>query len=318
MDYKDYYKILGVDKKATEKDIKQAYRKLARKFHPDVNPGDNQAESRFKEINEAHEVLSDPEKRKKYDQFGSEWQQWQRAGNRPQDFDWGQWAGASPGGNVRYATPEEMEEILGGLGGFSDFFQSLFGGTRTEPGFGTRNRTGFRGRAGQDLEQTVEITLEEAYHGTMRRLQKEGRILEVKIPPGVKTGSKVKMTGEGLPGMGGAPAGDLYLNIEVQPHPNFDRREDDLTIDLPVDLYTALLGDEVKVPTLKGTSVLLKVPPETQNGQTFRLKGQGMPTLRDPKQHGDLFVRIQVQLPKNLSERERDQFRQLAQMRKAQ
>lgn len=318
MDYKDYYKVLGVDKKASEKEIKQAYRKLARKYHPDVNPGDKQAEARFKEINEAHEVLSDPEKRKKYDQFGSEWQQWQRAGNRPQDFDWGQWTGAPPGGHVRYATPEEMEEILGGLGGFSDFFQSLFGGMRPEPSFGTRTRTGYRARAGQDIEQAVEITLEEAYHGTTRRLQKDGRVLEVKIPAGVKTGSKVKMTGEGLPGMGGAPAGDLYLSIQVLPDARYERREDDLYIDLPVDLYSALLGDEVKVPTLKGTSVLLKVPPETQNGQTFRLKAQGMPNLRDPKQHGDLLVRIQVQLPKNLSEREREQIRQLAQMRKAQ
>ncbi len=162
----------------------------------------------------------------------------------------------------------------------------------------------------------MEITLEEAYHGTTRRLQKDGRMLEVKIPAGVRTGSKVKMTGEGAPGMGGGSAGDLYLNIEVLPHATFERRDDDLHVDVPVDLFTAVLGGEVKVPTLKGTNIMLRVPPETQNGQTIRLKGQGMPNLRDPKQHGDLFVRIQVQLPKNLSDQERELFRQLVQLRK--
>ncbi len=317
MEYKDYYKILGVSRNASEKEIKSAYRRLARKYHPDVNPGDPQAEARFKEINEAYEVLSDPEKRRKYDQLGAQWQQWQRMGGRPEDFDWSQWFAGPQSGRVRvqYGTMEDLEEMLGRMGGFSDFFRAIFG----DMGIGSRPRTGtwqsqpFRG---QDIEQEVEISLEEAFHGTTRRLQMDGRRLEVKIPPGVRTGSKVRISGAGSPGVGGGPSGNLYLKIKVAPHPVFRRDGDDLYCEVPVDLYTAILGGEVRVPTLKG-SLMLKIPPETQNGKTFRLKGQGMPALKDPSRRGDLFATVNVRLPQQLSHRERELFRQLAELHRS-
>lgn len=314
MEYKDYYKILGVSRNATEKEIKQAYRRLARKYHPDVNPGDPQAEARFKEINEAHEVLSDPEKRRKYDQLGAQWQQWQRMGGRPQDFDWSRWsAGPQPGGvRVEYGTLEDLEEMLSGLG-FSDFFRTIFGGV----GAGPRTTRSWQARParGQDIEQEVEITLEEAFHGTTRRLEKDGRRLEVKVPPGVRTGSRVRISGEGAPGVSGGASGDLYLKIKVAPHPVFRREGDDLYCDVPVDLYTAILGGEASVPSLKG-NVILTIPPETQDGKTFRLKGQGMPALKDPSQRGDLFATIHVKLPQGLTAEERELFSRLAKLRK--
>jgi curved DNA-binding protein len=313
MDYKDYYRILGVDKKASEKDIKQAYRRLARKYHPDVNPGDKKTQETFKEINEAYEVLGDADKRKKYDQLGASWHEWQRRGGRPQDFDWSQWAAGPHGGGpyVRYGTMEDLEDLLGDLGGFSEFFASLFGDLNRGPGTRT-HRSG--ARYAQDLEQSVEITLEEAFHGTTRVLEKEGRRLEVKIPPGVDTGSRVRIAGEGMPGPGGKAGGDLYLKVQVVPHHLVERKGDDLYCDVQVNLYTALLGGEVKVPTPKG-QVVLKVPPETHNGQTFRLKGQGMPNLHDRSRRGDLYARVQVKLPERLSERERELFRELARLR---
>ncbi len=319
MEYKDYYKILGVDRNATEKEIKQAYRRLARQYHPDVNPGDKAAEERFKEINEAYEVLSDPEKRRKYDQFGAQWQQYERMGGRPEDFDWSQWAATGPGGQrvyTRTVSPEELEEILGGMGGFSDFFQMLFGG------MGRRRTVDFgdifgdyeqpfqeRPRRGRDIEQPVQITLEEAFHGTTRVLQQpDGSRIEVKIPRGVRTGSRVRVSGKG--GGSDGQRGDLYLKIEVLPHPTFQREGDDLKVDVPVDLYTAILGGEVQVPTLE-RPVMLRIPPETPNGKTFRLRGLGMPNLKNPDQRGDLYAKVNVQLPRNLSEEEKALFRQL-------
>ncbi|GAB4562724.1 MAG: DnaJ C-terminal domain-containing protein [Anaerolineae bacterium] len=322
MEYKDYYKILGVDRNATEQEIKRAYRRLARQYHPDMNPGDKAAEERFKEINEAYEVLGDPEKRRKYDQFGAQWQRFQQAGGRPEDFDWGPWMAGGPGGQrvyTRTVSPEELEEMLGGFGGFSDFFQTLFGGM----GRGTRSRgwddlfgggttTHTRTRPAQDVEQPVQITLEEAYRGTSRILQREdGSRIEVKIPRGVRTGSRVRVPGKGA--FADGSAGDLYLRIEVLPHPTFKREGDDLYVDVPVDLYTAILGGEVQVPTLD-RPVMLKIPPETPNGKSFRLRGLGMPNLRNPDQRGDLYARVNVQLPRHLSEQERKLFEQLREL----
>lgn len=318
MEYKDYYRILGVDKNASDKDIKKAYRRLARQYHPDMNPNDPKAEERFKEINEAYEVLGDPEKRKKYDQLGASWQQWQRTGRDPRDFDWSQWAAGFGGPGVRY-------EFYGGpedLGGFSELFNFLFGGT---PGGGTTTRRQVRfGEGtrrgptveipGQDIEQPVDITLEEAFRGTTRILEKDGRRLEVKIPAGVRTGSRVRISGEGAPGIGGA-AGDLYLRVNVLPHARFQVDGADLRVDVPVDLYTAVLGGEVEVPTLNG-NVMLRIPPETQNGSTFRLRGKGMPRLRQPQERGDLLARVQIQIPRNLSSRERELFEELARLRR--
>ncbi len=321
MEYKDYYKVLGVPKSAGEKEIKQAYRRLARKLHPDVNPNNKVAQDQFKEVNEAYEVLSDPEKRKKYDTLGANWQQYeqyQRAGGQG-PFRWGGSAGG-PQTQYRTFTQEDLENLFGGggtgsedLGGFSDFFRTFFGGGFGGGGAGTRTQA--RPRRGQDLEQEVDISLREAYAGTSRLVQKDGRKLEIRIPPGVKTGSKVRYAGEGGPGTSGAAAGDLYLRVHVADDPQFERRGDDVYTEVPVSLYTLILGGEAPIPTLKG-QVMLKIPPETQAGKTFRLAGQGMPKLNQPNAHGDLYAKMRPVLPEHLSPAEREAFEKLAKMRK--
>jgi curved DNA-binding protein len=300
MEYKDYYKILGVERAASEKELKRAYRKLAVQFHPDKNPGDPRAEERFKEINEAYEVLGDPAKRAKYDQLGSSYQAWERTGGAPGGFDWSQWMSGAPGG-VRVEVGD-LSELFGG--GFSDFFQAMFGGAggRPQPA-----------RRGRDLEQPVRISLAEAYHGARRAFDRDGKRLEVSIPPGARSGTRVRLGGRGA--SGGAQAGDLYLVVEVDSDPQFDRQEDDLTVEAPADLYTALLGGEVKVPTPAG-DVVLTIPPGSQPGQTFRLKGRGMPQLRHPSVHGDLFARLRVVLPTQLSPEERELVLRLSNLRK--
>jgi len=315
MEYKDYYKILGVDKKATDKEIKSAYRKLARKYHPDVNNSAD-AEARFKEINEANEVLSDPEKRSKYDRLGADWKRWQHQGVDPNDF-WSQFATGGAGGpRVQYSN---VGDIFGGGAGadvFSDFFNAIFGGMggaataqQAGGGFGGFNRAP-QSRRGQDLEHEVEISLTEAYLGTVRVVNKDGQRLNVKIPAGVKTGSKVRVRGKGGGGAGGGQAGDLYLRIKVAPDPRFERKGDDLYTTVSVDLYTAVLGGEVRVPTLTGDA-RLKIPAGTQNGQKFRLRGKGMPSLRQKDQHGDLYARIEVRLPAQLTPQQRELFEEL-------
>jgi curved DNA-binding protein len=318
MEYKDYYKTLGVSKTADQKEIKKAYRKLARQYHPDVNKGDSDAEERFKDINEAYEVLSDPDKRQKYDQFGSQWQQFSRAGGRAQDFDWSQWSSQPGSGGFRSVSPEEFEQMFGsGQGGFSDFFETLFGGSmggrRAQPGgFGRQQTVTRRGR---DMEHTVQITLEEVLHGTTRTLQwEDGRKIEAKIPKGVKSGSKIRLSGQGGSGTGGGPAGDLYLVVNTYDHPLFDRDDSDLRVTVPVNLYTALLGGKAEVPTLEG-SVNLTIPAETSNGQTIRLRGLGLPHLREPEKRGDLYATVDVQLPQNLTDEEKELFTKLRAMR---
>lgn len=324
MEYKDYYKILGVDKKASSDEIKKAYRKLARKHHPDVNPGDKSAEERFKEINEAYQVLSDAEKREKYDRFGSQWQQYQRAGGRAEDFDWGAWQ-AQPGRAGTYTrevSPEEFEQMFGGgLGGFSDFFETLFGGGMRGTGFGERNIYEGGGRAarprrGRDVEHTLQISLEEAFHGTTRMLEWEGgRRIEAKIPPGVRTGSRIRLSGQGEAGSDQGSAGDLFLKIEVAPHPKFGREGNDLQVTVPVDLYTAILGGEVNVSSLDRT-VKLNIPPQTKNGKVFRLRGMGMPRLNKLDERGELYATVEVQIPQDLSPEEKELFERLREMRK--
>jgi len=317
MDYKDYYKILGVGKKATADEIKKSYRKLARKYHPDVNPDDKSSENKFKDINEAYEVLSDQEKREKYDRFGSEWQQFERGGGRAQDFNWSQWASQPSGrGGTRSVSPEEFEQMFGrggSAGGFSSFFETLFGGGRgASGGFGSRQSFSQRG---QDIEHDVEISLEEAFLGTTRTLQwEDGRTIEPKIPRGVKTGSKVRLKGHGQPGMGGAAAGNLYLRVKVTPNRTFERDGDDLKVTVPIDLFTALLGGKAEVSTLDRT-VNLSIPPETSNDKQFRLRGLGMPKLRSPEERGDLYVKIKVLLPHDLSDEEKDLLIQWQELR---
>ena len=311
MEYQDYYQVLGVDKGASDKDIKRAYRRMARKYHPDVNPDDKQAEEHFKGINEAYQVLSDPEKRQKYDRLGADWYRYQQQGGRPDDFDWSRWASAGrPGGfRVNYGSPEDLFGGQG-AGAFSDFFSRIFGG---QPGQGTG---GFdfgeaeslygrqaRPQRGQNIEHEVEISMYEAYHGATRVLEKDGRRLEVKIPAGARTGTRVRLKGEGGPGTLGGQTGDLHLVIQVRADAQFERKGDDLYVSVPLDLYTALLGGQARVQTLSGP-VMLTIQPETQNGQTFRLRGKGMPKLREEGEHGDLYAKADVRLPTELTERQ--------------
>jgi DnaJ-class molecular chaperone len=321
MDFKDYYSTLGVAKTATAKDIKQAYRKLARKHHPDLNPGDKAAENRFKEMNEAYEVLGDHAKRKKYDELGANWRQYEQAG-----------AGQAPGGGdprqagggFRTMTEDDMREMFGGdANPFSDFFQTFFGGgVHTEEPRG-RGRAG-RARAprsGRDVEQEIELGLEDAYHGAMRRLSiaydGQARTVDVRIPAGVGDGSRVRVAGEGEHGSGGAKSGDLYLRIRLAPHPQFERKGRDLSVRVPISLTTAVLGGEADVKTLGGKSLRLKIPPTTQNGQVLRLKGHGMPVAGKPAEHGDLYATVNVLLPKDLTPEQRAHFEALQKLETA-
>jgi DnaJ-class molecular chaperone len=333
MEFKDYYQTLGVAKTATDKEIKQAFRKLARKFHPDVNPGDKSAEAKFKEINEANEVLGDPEKRRKYDELGANWRMYEQAQQQGQGFPGGFGFGGAGGGDAwtinmggggggyRTMTPEEMQDLFGNEDPFSDFFRTFFGGSG--PGReGGRARGGRapRTQKGQDIEHPVELTLEEAYHGATRRVSiKEGghaRSIDVRIPSGVKDGSRVRAAGEGAAGANGGAAGDLYLRVNVRPHAVFERKGQDLHTRVGVPVTTAVLGGEAQVPTITG-SVRLKIPEGTQNGQVFRLKGHGMPHVGKPDDRGDLYAAIDVQLPRALTSEERQHYQALRKLEKA-
>jgi DnaJ-class molecular chaperone len=335
MDYRDYYKILGVNKKASEKEIKSAYRKLARKYHPDVNPGDKLAEAKFKEINEAHAVLTDPDKRRKYDTLGPDWEK--------------RVAGYRPSGGPSTQTG------AGGAADFSDFFETLFGGQRTTTGqtggfdfdigsiFG-RGRTNRRAEVAQpgtDVEQPVEVSLQEAFRGVERNftvqtaqtcptclgtgLQNDqlcptchgqGSIpktkrLDVKIPAGVRDGSRVRVSGEGNPGQAGGKAGNLYLVVHVSPDPNFRRDADDLHSEISVPITTLVLGGETNVQTMDGR-ITMRVPASSQNGRVLRLAGQGMPNLKTGAR-GNLYVKLNASLPTTLDDKQRELFQQLAQ-----
>jgi DnaJ-class molecular chaperone len=315
LDFKDYYTTLGVAKTASEKEIKQAFRKLARKFHPDVNPGDKSAEAKFKEINEAYEVLGDADKRRKYDELGANWRMYEQAQQQGQP-----WAGA-PGGyaagtggasGYRTMTPEEMQDLFGNEDPFSDFFRTFFGGG----GGGGRQRAGRtpRNQKGRDIEHEVDLTLEEAFHGATRRMAiKEGghaRSVDVRIPAGVKDGSRVRAAGEGESGSNGGAAGDLYLRVRIRPHSVFERKGNDLHSRVAVPITTAVLGGEAQVPTING-SVRLKIPETTQNGQVFRLKGHGMPTVGKTGERGDLYATVDVQLPRALTKEQREHYEAL-------
>ncbi|NVO84022.1 DnaJ C-terminal domain-containing protein [Hymenobacter terrestris] len=302
MDYKDYYKTLSVDKKATQDQIKKAYRKLARQYHPDVNPNNAEAEQKFKEANEANEVLSDPEKRQKYDQLGADYQRYQQGGGRPGGsggFDWSQYS--QGGGGAGGADP------FGGAD-FSDFFGSMFGGMGGSGGGGSRPR------AGQDYQAELELTLEDAYRGGPRTLTVNGKNLRLTIQPGVEDGQVIRLRDQGGPGRSGGPAGSLYITLHIRPDPRYARTGNDLTMDVPVALYTALLGGEQTVETLSGT-VKINIKPETQNGTRLRLRGKGFPVYRQPDQFGDLYLRLSLNLPQHLTEQEKTLFRQLAELR---
>lgn len=319
MDFKDYYSTLGVAKTATDKEIKQAYRKLARKHHPDVNLGDKGAEKRFKELNEANEVLSDPAKRAKYDELGANWRAYEQAGQSGYGANPAQaWNVPFSGGGAgaRPMTEDEMRDVFGGGHPFSDFFHTFFGGSAAaeEPRRGRSGRAP-RARPGGDVEHEIALELEESAQGSMRRLslQHDGhaRTVDVRIPAGVGDGSRVRVTGEGERGTGGAKSGDLYLRIRLAPHPRFDRMGRDLYTRVQVPLMTAVLGGEVEVLTLAGKALRLKIPPTTQQGQRFRLKGHGLPVPAKPAEPGDLYATADVQLPKTLTPEQQAHFEAL-------
>lgn len=319
MDFKDYYVSLGVTPDADEKTIKKAYQKLAKKNHPDVNPGDKAAEAKFKDAMEAYQAISDPQKRRKYDELREDYQQWKARGARG-DYNYDRWQpnpgrGSGAGQNM---SQEDFAEMFGGGGGrsggfgssggegYSDFFSTLFGGSDQGRGY-----SGGRVRAGQDHETEVQVTLEETYNGTTRLIRTGEKRIEAKIPKGVRTGSKVRLTGQGGPGISGGPGGNLYLNITVSPFARFVRDGDDLRADLPIDFYKAILGGEVNIFTFAG-EVILKIPALSQSGKKFRLKGKGMPNLEKPLQYGDLFLELSIVLPENMSEQEVTTLRDLA------
>jgi DnaJ-class molecular chaperone len=323
VDFKDYYATLGVGKTASDKEIKQAFRKLARKYHPDVNPGDKAAEARFKEINEANEVLSDPEKRKKYDELGANWrmyEQAQQSGRGPGAGPFGQqWGYAPGGGGFRPMTEDEVSEMFGGDDSpFSDFFKTFFGGG--EPAGERRRTRAPRSAKGRDVEHEIELDLEDALRGTVQRLgiDQDGhhRSVEVRIPAGITDGSRVRVSGEGGRGTGTAGSGDLYLRVKLRPHPKFDRKGRDLFAKVKVPVTTAVLGGEVDVDTLAGKPLRLRITPSTQNGQKFRLRGHGLPTTSKDGQLGDLYATVDISIPQAISAEQRQHYEALAALEK--
>jgi curved DNA-binding protein len=306
MEYKDYYTILGVPKSATTDEIKKQYRKLARKYHPDVNPGDRKAASKFSEINEAHEVLSDPEKRKKYDMLGSNWQQYEHYtqgspfSNRKRYRD----------GSASTFFEGDFEDLFGG-GGFSDFFKTFFGDSFS--GFNSAQKS--YASKGNDYRAELEISLEEAYSGCVKIINVNNENLRITLEPGLKDGQTIKLKGKGGPGHKGGRKGDLYITIRIPLHPFYKRVDNALFIEIPVGMYTMLLGGEEEINVLSGR-FKIKIPPETENNTTFRLKGKGFPVYNKPGSYGDLYVKVVAKTPKNLSDREKKLIQELAQMRK--
>ncbi len=311
MDYKDYYKVLGVQKTATADEIKKSYRKLAVKYHPDKNKDDKQAEEKFKELTEAYEVLGDAEKRKKYDAFGENWKHAQANGNtggtqQPGSgfgghdfggFDFGNFGSGSGAGFREYSTDEPT---------FSEFFEMLFGRRPGEP-----KTSGGAKRKGNDYRADLTISLTEAYQGAERLIDVNNQKLRIKLKPGMESQQVIKLKDKGAPGHNGAPNGDLYITIHVADDEYFDRRGNDLYTDIAIDLYTAVLGGKATVATPKG-NIKIDIPEATDHGKVLRLKGLGMPVYNQADAFGDLYVTIQVRMPKNLSEQEKNLFRQLA------
>lgn len=312
MDYKDYYKVLGVEKTATQDEIKKAYRKLAVKYHPDKNAGNKQAEEKFKEINEANEVLSDAAKRKKYDELGENWKYYQQSGGQEQDFDWSRYQNQGGGQQRTYSNQD-----FGGFGGggFSDFFETMFGGGGGGFSQGGRARQGRRSSMrGEDMRASLSVTLEESYHGVEKMFTIDGQSIKLKIKPGVPDGQVLKLTGKGYAGSGGGAHGDLLLSIVVEKDSRYERKGADLYTDLHVDIITAELGGKAEVKTFKGT-IKVNIAKETDNGKALRLPGMGMPIYGKANEFGDLYVKVNLQLLKNLTEKETKLFKELAALR---
>jgi curved DNA-binding protein len=313
MEYKDYYKILGVNKKATPEEIKKAYRKLAKEYHPDKNQGNKAAEAKFKDITEANDVLSDPEKRKYYDELGTNWTKYQQFGGKPEDYVRRQQRPSyqPPRSNPSQGPSPDMDDLFGGSGGgFSDFFKNIFAGFgRSEP------ETTQQLNRGQDFETEMEITLEEAFTGAVRILNVLNQKLRMQIKPGIEDGQSLKLRGRGGENPSGGERGDLFVKVKISKHPNIVRKGHDLHADLLVDLYTAVLGGKMTTKLL-GSEISFPVAKETESGKVLRLKGKGMPKYETPTEHGDLYVKLLISVPKNLSARELELFAQLAELRK--
>jgi curved DNA-binding protein len=308
MTYKDYYKDLGVGKNATPVEIRKAYRTLANKYHPDKTKGDKAAEEKFKVINEANEVLSDPVKRKKYDQFGADWKHYEESGAQPGGFDWSKYT-SGRGGQTHRTNTHEPDNMFADED-VNDLFEMLFGQHSGQ-------RRGRRSVVvkGEDLKTETTISLEEAYHGTTRLIKLNGQTIKVTIKPGVFDGQMLRIAGKGGIGLGGGPNGDLYLNVRIVPHPEIHRDGNDLHRDIPVELYTAVLGGKTQIKTVKG-KVTVNIPKGTPNGKELRLRGLGMPVYAKKNEFGNLLVKIEIVLPENLSDEEIELFRKLAALRK--
>ncbi len=298
MDYKDYYKVLGVDKKATSEEIKKKYRELANKYHPDKNPGNKDAEAKFKEISEAYEVLKDAERRRKYDNMGNSWERYRQTGGNPGGFNWTEWSG------------QRDSDDFGG-GKMSDFFEKFFGGG----GFGQKKGYQKSPKRGDDYKLSVELSLEEAWKGASRILSVNSERMEIKFKPGIADAQVLKISGKGLAGKFGGPNGDLLINVTITPNKVFTRNGDDLNTEINIDIYKAILGGSVSLNTFGGT-VKIKIPPETQQGKVLKLKGLGMPKYGTAEEKGSLYVKIIVNIPANLSNEEKELFRQLKALRK--
>jgi curved DNA-binding protein len=300
MNYKDYYKILGVNKTATQDEIKKAFRKLAVKYHPDKNAGNKQAEDKFKEVNEAYEVLGDATKRKKYDELGSNWKQYEQQGTG--GYGWQDFTQRSTGRR----RSARQEEDYGGQN-FSDFFERFFGG-----GFETESFA--RDTAAYDMRMDIPITLEEAYYGTVRQFEVLGEKLQIRLKPGSYDGQQLRIKGKGGRGRDSQHRGDIYANVNIQPHLLYTRKGDDLHCELPLDLYAAVLGGEITIPALKG-KVKIKIEKGTQNGKILRLKNLGMPLYDHPEKSGDLYAKMNITIPENLSKEETQLFQKLSELR---
>ena len=315
MEFKDYYKILGVNKNSPQEDIKKAYKKLLLKYHPDKNPNDKEAENKFKDVSEAYEVLSDPDKRRKYDNLGSSWNRYQQTGGSATDFNWSEWFSQS-----RTATESKKKsgDVFSNFGDFfhsggnvSEFFEKIFGSGFSKQ----KGQQSAPPQKGEDYETNVEITLEQAFKGTSRIIDINDKKIEVKFKPGIADGQVLKITGKGYPGKNNGLNGDLIIKIIVKPHTKVERKNDDLQVDIFLDLFKMILGGTSKLTTFGG-SINLKIPPETQQGKILMLKGQGMPKYSNPTERGDLFVKLNVKLPQKLSNEEIELFKELRDVRK--
>jgi len=308
MNYKDYYKILGVGKTAAQDEIKKAYRKLANKYHPDKTKGDKAAEEKFKDINEANGILSDPAKRKKYDEFGVDWKHYEQAGAQPGGFDWSKYTG-NRASQEHTMSQEEFSAMFGDEGA-GNIFETLFGQH-------TSTRSGRRSRAskGEDYEAETTLSLEEAYHGSTRLLKINDQTIKISMKPGIADGQVLRVEGKGGRGSNGGPNGDLFITIRIALHSEFQRRGNDLYCDRPVDLYTAILGGKARIQSIKNT-VNVDIPKETPNGKVLRLLGLGMPVYGTKNEFGNLYVTVVIQCPDHLSDQEIELFTKLSILRK--